>query len=116
SFGLFAADLSAKAAELSGLRRVDSSVKKNEMYLYRVYSLVPEDIAKIEMGFVYTGVSEAYELPRPLQPEIEEASETAVLIRWETFALKNIYVAYYLERSIDGEIYEKVSDQPMTIL
>jgi len=37
SFGLFAADLSAKASELSGLRWVDMNVKEDEMYLYRVY-------------------------------------------------------------------------------
>ncbi|MFM7853901.1 MAG: hypothetical protein ACKO96_18755, partial [Flammeovirgaceae bacterium] len=50
SFALFACDVSTAAATLSGLRWVDKDVKKNEKYLYRVYSLVPENELKINFG------------------------------------------------------------------
>lgn len=117
SFGLFAADLSMKAAQLSGLRWVDRDVKQNEMYLYRVYSLVPESLAPIKFGFTYTGPSEARSLPVPRAPEVENVTETSVLIRWETYGLRDVYTSYFLERSVDnGRTFTKVNNVPMTIL
>jgi uncharacterized protein len=57
SFALFACDISPKAATLAGLRWVDKEVKKNEKYLYRVYSLVPENELKINFGYAFVGVT-----------------------------------------------------------
>ena len=117
SFALFAADISAKAASLSGLHWVDKDVKSNEMYLYRVYSKVPDAVQKIEFGFAYTGPAEAVELPQPRMPEIENTSETSVIVRWETSTLSDVYTAYFLERSTDdGKSFARVNKVPMTIL
>lgn len=117
SFGLFAADLSPIAANLSALRYVDRDVRENEMYLYRIYSLAPETVSKIEFGFIYTGPAEAYDLPPGATPEIETATENSVLIRWETYGLKSIYIAYYLERSLNkGKHFEQINKEPMSIL
>lgn len=117
SFGLFAADLSAKAAQLSALGITDRNVRENEMYLYRVHSLVPAANAEIQFGFAYTGPSEAAPLPTPAPPEIETVSESSVLIRWETNALRDVYIGYYLECSEDdGKTFKKVNRVPMTIM
>jgi fibronectin type 3 domain-containing protein len=117
SFALYAADLSVQAATLSGIRFTDHTVKANEMYLYRVYSLVPENIRKIQFGFVYAGPKEAKALPVPRAPEIENVSESSVLLRWETNALRDIYVGYFLERSEnDGITFKRLDKVPMSIL
>lgn len=117
SFALYAADLSARAAQLSGIGFTDRTVKANEMYLYRIYSLVPEATRKIQFGFVYAGPKEAKELPVPRVPEVENVSESSVLLRWETNALRDVYIGYFLERSEDdGVTFKRLKKVPMSIL
>jgi uncharacterized protein len=101
SYALLAADISPIAADLSGLRYVDKDVALNEMYLYRVYSLVPEKILSIEMGFAYTGAREA--IPLPVITEVHLRPEDhSVLLSWEVSQVKHSYSGYFIERSSDG--------------
>ncbi|MGB3466134.1 MAG: hypothetical protein WBA74_12730, partial [Cyclobacteriaceae bacterium] len=55
SFGLFAADQSVKAAELSGLYIEDELIAANTKYVYRVYANIPPDIVQVDTGTVYIG-------------------------------------------------------------
>lgn len=101
SYALLAADLSPAAADLSGLRYVDKDVKRNEMYLYRVYSLVPANILAIEMGFAYTGTKETKPLPAIRELYLERGDRT-LMLSWEVMQMKNTYSGYFIERSDDG--------------
>lgn len=101
SFNLFAADLSPRAATLSALRWVDKDVKKNERYLYRVYSLVPENTLNIPFGFAYQNTKDKVTLTEPRSP-IVTAGDRTVKIEWDANYLRDIYTAYYLEKSEDG--------------
>lgn len=110
-FSLFAADRSAKAADLSGLRYSDKSVKENEKYLYRVYlSGNPGYVA--DTGFVFTGVSEYQPLPRPIDFKAKW-SDQSVTLSWNNDMLKQFYNGYYIERSLDGKKFEKITDSPI---
>jgi uncharacterized protein len=101
SFHLFAADLSPRAASLSALHWVDKDVKKNEKYLYRVYSLVPENVLSIPFGYAYQSAKDKVILAEPQPPTIK-AGDKAVKIEWDPNYLRDIYTAYYLEKSEDG--------------
>ncbi|MCQ2228690.1 MAG: hypothetical protein MJZ13_02960, partial [Bacteroidales bacterium] len=57
SFALYAADMSPKAAELSGLMMKDMSVSKDSKYLYKVFLAVADSIQQdTAMVFVSAGV------------------------------------------------------------
>lgn len=111
SFALFAADISAPAAYLSGLRYVDKDVKKNEKYLYRVYSAAPADQLQVAMGFAYTSPSEEKLLP-PVQEIMLRADDKTVMISWDVRELKTIYSGYYIEKSEDNGPYHQVNQYP----
>ena len=111
SFALFAADLSMPAANLSGLRYVDRSVRKEESYLYRVYSMVPENILKIEMGFTYTGLRDYKSLPVVPEPKVE-FGDKMVKLSLTLSSLQDVYTGYYLEKSEDGKSFYQVNKIP----
>ncbi len=101
SYCLLAADVSPMAANLSALRFVDRQVKKNEKYLYRIHSLVPESAMKIEFGFVYIGADEVRVLAQPAAPQVTRL-EKSVAIRWEIQELNSVYTGWFVEKSING--------------
>jgi uncharacterized protein len=101
SFHLFAADLSPRAASLSALRWVDKDVKRNEKYLYRVYSLVPENNLKIDFGYAYQSAKDKLTLTEPRSPTAVPG-DRGVKIEWDPNYLRDVYTAYYLEKSVDG--------------
>lgn len=111
SYTLFAADMSAKAASLAGLRYVDKNVKKNERYLYRVYSMVPSEILSIEMGFFYTSPMDARPLPA-IQDISLESGDKSVLLSWDIREFSSIYSGYFIERSDDGNTFRRINNLP----
>lgn len=113
SFTLLAADVSPTAAELSGLMFVDKEIKANESYLYRVYSLIPDNILKINFGYTFLSPMQVKVLPTPGMPEIRRLEKTAVL-RWETYTLIETYTGYFVERSLDGgKTYSRITKLPI---
>lgn len=112
SYALLAADISPSAARLSGLRYVDRDIQANEMYLYRVYSMVPENILPIEMGFAYTGPREYIPLP-PVGDVYVQPEDRSILLSWEVSQLKDAYSGYFIERSVDGgQRFARLNDIP----
>lgn len=113
SFALFAADQSMKVAEASGLAFTDGAVKKNEKYLYRVYSPVPEEKLKLDTGFVYLGLQDYLKLPRPTGLEAQFGDKT-VSLTWDFRRYLDFYSSYVLERSDDGgKTFYAISDLPL---
>lgn len=112
SFALFSADISPKVAELSGLMYVDKNVKPNEKYLYKVISAVPRDLIQIDTGYIYIGANEHKDLPKPRDLKAYFTDKSA-LVSWEHRHNELFYIAYTLERSGDGKLFEPVSKQPL---
>jgi len=112
SFALFAADVSPVAANLAGLRWVDKDIKANERYLYRVYSLVPENILKISFGFVFINAKERLQLFPPRKPSVS-SKEYRVLLSFDGTPLKSSYTAYQFERSDDGNVFKILNNLPI---
>ena len=114
SYALYAADLSPKTAELSGLMYTDKNVNKNEKYLYTIVSNVPDSIMKIDSGYVYTGPGEHKPLPEPRNVKAR-FSDHSVMISWNIDYLTNTYIGYQIERSNDGgNAFHPINDVPVT--
>jgi len=112
SFALFAADVSVETAQAAALYLEDSSVQKDEMYLYRVYVATrPKNTLAIDTGYVYVGVSDYRPLPqiREIQAEF---SDRSVLLSWDKNPYNRFFTAYQIERSEDGKTFKAVSDLP----
>jgi len=112
SFALFAADQSQEVAKASGLYFVDNNVNEGEKYLYRIYTLVPEQTLPIDTGYVYTGTMDYAPLPSPI--EMNAAVEDRyVELRWNSENYQDIYSSYMLERAEDGGAFRKINEKPI---
>ncbi len=100
------------AADALGLRFVDKSVKKGEVYSYRIECLIPEDIALLPNQVIDIAcipfVRNAYQLV----PEIQffQNSPYTAFVFWG----KNQLSGYYVERSEDnGKNWTPVNNAPI---
>lgn len=112
SFALLAADLSRITARASAAGFVDKNVKKNEKYVYKIYTAIPANHLKVDTGFVFTGVAEKRELPKPVKLETT-AGDKAVMLSWPRRYHEDIYVAYRVERSENGTDFTPITKLPV---
>ncbi len=112
---LYAADNSFEAAKLAGWGYEDSDVKQNEKYLYQVISAVPANKLFIDTGVVFIGIADYEELPTPTDIAALFGDKT-VMLSWDYNILKDYYNNYFIEKSADGKIYNRLSDLPVTNL
>ncbi len=115
TWGMYAAEQDFNVALKAGLGFIDTTAKPNETYLYKIKSLIPESILKVKEGGVYTGLSEYFDLPKPL--ELYAAfSDGIVKLSWDFKSLQKLYNNYYIERSTDGKTFKPLHNTPMTML
>lgn len=116
SFALFACDHSLEAAELSGLMLRDKNIEKNEKYLYRVYTMIPPEIAAVDTGTYFIDAGQITEYPKPLELSAE-FKDRIVNLRWNQMYYKGIYTAWSIERSEDaGKTFKRINKNPIVNL
>ncbi len=115
SFALYAADMNFEAAKMAALGYEDVNVEKGNEYLYRIISLVPEDLLKIETGLGTAKTSEIESLPEPLDV-FAVPEDKSVMITWEYEMFKSVFTSYHLEKSDNGSSFKRVSDLPLVNL
>jgi fibronectin type 3 domain-containing protein len=109
---LFAADNSFDAALMAGWAWRDTTVKRNERYLYRIISAAPETNSfHVEYGSVFVATDETEFLPRPTGL-LGVFGNKSVALSWDY--LFNVYHSYYLEKSADGTNYSRLDGIPVT--
>jgi fibronectin type 3 domain-containing protein len=113
SFALLSADLSAQVARHAALGLVDKNIRPNEKYLYRVYSAAPASVLQVDTGLVYLGVADTVPLPKPVRLGAEFGDGMA-LLKWNKSYYEDIYIAYQVERSVDGKSFSPISELPIT--
>ena len=111
SFALFSADISQEVSQASGLYLKDTDVRKNEKYLYRVYSAVPQNLIKSDTGFVYLGLTDYAPLPE-IRDVKAQFSDHLAMVSWSTRYAQSFYSAYWIERSEDGKVFQRASEIP----
>jgi len=115
AFGLYAADQDFEIAKKAGLGYVDTTIKPNEKYLYKVISNIPETELKTKEGGVYKGIIDYEPLPEPVD-FVGIFQDGATLLSWDSKLLKNTYNSYIIERSEDGNTFKKLGDLPYTAI
>ena len=113
TYALFAADRDFEIAKKAGLGYSDTTVKKNEKYVYRIISNVPENEMAIPYGGVFIGLSDYEELPKPIDLTVHFEDKKSIL-SWDFKTLSPVYGSYYIERSLDKKKFERVLEKPYT--
>ncbi|WP_074409508.1 hypothetical protein [Aquimarina megaterium] len=111
AFGLYAADQDFEIAKKAGLGYIDTNVKPNEKYLYKVISNIPEFELKTKEGGVYIGIIDYEPLPEPVD-FVGVFQNGNTLLSWDSKLLKNTYNSYIIERSENGSTFKRLGDIP----
>jgi len=112
TYSMMAADFSAQAADALGVRYVDTDIKPNYTYIYKVTSLTPKEIYPIEDGM---SIAYTTSIDQLISPSIDhiESGDHLVHIFWEKEQYEDVkYTAYYLERTEDGKTFERITKSP----
>lgn len=111
SFALFAADQSFRTAQLSGLAFKDSTARKNERYLYRVF-VSSSNIVKADTGLFYIGLRDTTSAAAP-EGLRGEFGNRVVRLHWPRAVVERMYTSFVIERSIDKQKnFERISKLP----
>ncbi len=102
---ILAADLHPLVADAAGLRYVDRSIEPDKVYAYRVRY----NTEKHRQAF--TVVKNRTIVNKPILFEAIE-KEQAIQLRWEKRLHERHFTAYHIERSLDGQNYDRINDQP----
>lgn len=113
TWAFYVADQDFKVAQMAGLAYVDSDIVANEMYAYKMFSLVPKEEVIIQEGMVYTGLKDYEDLPIPLDLTVVFKNSLAML-SWNYKINKETYNSYFIERSEDGVNFKSLNSSPLT--
>jgi uncharacterized protein len=83
------------------------------MYLYKLISNVPTAEMEIKSGGIFTGLKEFELLPKPLDFTATFGNNSTIL-SWNFKTLAHAYGSYYIERSSDKKIFERITKKPYT--
>lgn len=112
SFTLLAADLSYETAQYAGLAISDHSAQPGRLYAYRVFAAAPlPDYFPVDTGVITVQTVAATATLRPVWRSIDER-EHQVTLHWDKAAHQSAYTAYYIERSGDGNRYQRLHNRP----
>jgi uncharacterized protein len=111
SFALFAADQSFTTARLSGLGLKDSTVKKDERYLYRVIVLSNDAKIKIDTALFYIGLRDSVGLTPPINLQAK-FGDRSVHLRWPRFAVEREYTSFIIERADGKSEFKRINTLP----
>ena len=115
TWGLYAADQDYETAKMAGLGYIDTAIKTNEKYVYKVTSLVPENELKIKDGGVFIGLQDYEALPKPLDLA-GVFLDGKTMLSWNYAIHNQTYNSYFIERSEDGITFKRLNDLPLTSL
>lgn len=115
SFALLAADMNFEAAKKAGWGFIDTDVKPNEKYVYKIKSALPQEQLAIKGSAVLAGLKDNEALPAPIDLQGVFKDKHAIIV-WEYELFKRIYTSYNLERSEDGKTFTPLSKEPLVNL
>ena len=111
SFALYAADMSPKAAMLSGLMMKDTRIDKKTKYLYKVY-LAQSDTLEQDTAMVFVNAGIETSMMNIEAPKVSWSNKRAEVSLDLTY-LDGYYTTYIVERSVDeGKSWNSITDVP----
>src|SRR5260221_5871800 len=111
SFALFSADHSFQTAKLSALGFKDSTAKKDERYLYRVYVANQDSKIKLDTGIFYLGVQDTVGLTPPMNLTAQFA-DRLILLKWPKPFVQQACTSCIIERSEAGGEFIRTNSAP----
>lgn len=111
-FGMYAADNDFNVASFAGLGFEDTTVKRNEIYFYRIYPAAPKQLVKADTAMMVVSLKDSFSLP--LTPELMiEGSNNSVILNWDIERTKAFYNSFIVQRSADdGNFFEDLTKEP----
>jgi fibronectin type 3 domain-containing protein len=110
----FSADFSLQAACMGACGYIDTDVKNNEKYLYRVFAQVPAKVAIMDTALAMCCTNETVKLPK-LTEAMAIFGDRTVTIGWNHNQANGQYSAYYIDRKKEGEdSFSRITPLPIS--
>lgn len=114
SFSLYAADNSFEGSLMAGWGYVDTDIKANEKYLYRIKTAAPQNVLKTDSTGIFISSADYEPLP-PVQEIVPQFGNHGVLLSWDMQMVSRFYASYYVERSDDGGVrFKRINRSPVS--
>jgi uncharacterized protein len=114
AYNQLAADLNAKAAEMSALRFVDRNISAGKTYAYRIYAPIDRKACITDTAIIYVVADERDSLPKIPNLNIRQGDRKLELI-WDY--LRPDFAAFDIERSADGgRQWKKLNAVPFVVI
>ncbi len=115
SFSLFAADNDPMVATALGLRFADEDIQPQETYVYRIISMIPRNLYKVDTGYIMVAASDVETIPEP--PRLSATGlENAVELQWDARLHLEQFTGYYIEKgNRRGRNWERLNDMPLIL-
>lgn len=110
SGALYAADNDALTARLLGLRFLDKNADEAERCQYLVLLNQPQDTQRIQGSVFIDRRLHGQAAPILINRVVED--ENKVTLEWHTHPRYPDYTSYFVERSSDGESFERLTERP----
>jgi uncharacterized protein len=112
AMALLAADVSALAADVLGLRYVDRNVKKGYKYIYRLRAVPhPQGLYDLDSVSFVIALKDVEYLP-PVEGVTTTGYDGHIQINWRKTLEVNKFTAFFIERSEDNKIFTPLSKEP----
>lgn len=112
AMALLAADVSALAADVLGLRYVDRNVKKGYKYIYRLRAVShPQGLYDLDSVNFVIALKDVEYLP-PVEGVTTTGYDGAIQINWRKTLEVNKFTAFFVERSDDNKNFTPLSKEP----
>lgn len=112
-YTMLTADLSFQIAQGMGIAWIDSDVKSNELYRYKVYLNDASGKPTKVVGISSNGIDENQHIELPDDLTDDDYVDSTVTLKW-TLSDRTVYSAYNVERSDDGgRSFRKINDLPI---
>lgn len=113
-FALYAADNDFDVATRAGLGFMDTAVKYNEKYFYRIYSAGPKALIKSDTALLFVTFQDMMQLPQTADIYVEPSNKSLVL-SWDMDRTKSYYNSFVIQRSTDGgKTFRSITNRPYT--
>jgi uncharacterized protein len=114
NMAMLSCDFSADVAKACGLLITDSTINENTSYTYRFSTYNGDDSKRIWLFNIDVNTSDLSKDPT-IKGFVAKQKKKEVILKFNPNNYPNYFSGYYIEKSIDNSVFEKINKAPFVV-